>query len=287
LCKPVNAPQLKLLLDDLTVEPTDDPETIMAKIEEIAHRADSTVRPQKVNILMCRKFCDLIKPQVGMLFYVERHLQDETDPREAVQHAKDYVRERGHETQAMNDHIDRRLEKMGVKTNLDKSVSESAPNLVAKMEETVDVSARFLSKGTKLTDEELVYRFNDIENAIRDLTAGKNPRDRFKRRSRDGERSANKGRGRTRFDDGYSKSESRHRERGDRRDDRRKSEFKPREEEKTAKKDAKRDDRRRGKRRYVHDNDVIVSVHRGDELSEAESDSRSETSEHDQQDSQE
>ena len=292
LCRPVNGPQLRLLLDQIEVKPTEDPEEIMAKIEEVAHRADSTVSEEALAVWSRMKFCDLIKPQVSMYFYVERNLGTSNDPYRALQLAKEYVREKGHETKAMQDFLQQQLTDMGVKTNLNKSISESAPDLTAKPAESAsaEVYARFLAKDTELSSRDMIYRLNDIERRLQERE-DKGPKESY-RRNRDGDRRDNR-RDRRDYDSYKSRSASRYSDRGrDRQDSRRGSaqQYDPSRKKRWDKKPSKRDDKAEGakgedksekpKRRF-HD-DFVIRVFHKDELSDR-SDTEADTSEDGQQ----
>jgi hypothetical protein len=239
------------------------------------------------------RFLDLIKPQVGMFFYVDRQRAGSNDPNAVVQLAKQYVREHGHETKAMEDFLDAKLRDLGVATNLNKSVSESAPDLSAGAADVkpIEVSARFLAKDTQLSMQDCVYRFNDIEQQLRDLAAGKDPRERF-RKSRDDDRKSSRGRSnRNTFS---SRSENRYdRGREDKRDKRKHSDFtlertsRRRDEKKSKSKPEPQEEDKSAKRKSRFEDEYVIRVHRREDLSETGSEADTSASTNAESDSQE
>jgi hypothetical protein len=191
LCKQYNVPLLKIALAELTTDSTEEPETIMRKIDSVCRRADKSIPRSRLKQLKYNSFMDLLlKHQKAMYFYIEMKLQDlpqvineagefedqlSPDPDEAVRLGKQYMKEKGYETRFMQEYVQDQFKVRGLADNTADTTGKIFPSMTVdqtKMTQASDdtnISARFLSKDQRATNEEIVVRLNEYERFMRKI----------------------------------------------------------------------------------------------------------------------
>ena len=231
LCDHWTTAQLEQALYTLTVESSDDPETIMRKVEDILEKADIDRVPQwQLELLQCEHFMRLIHVHVPMHTYVRRRLGANINPKTALAVAKEYLRDKGDENVYITDLIKKQLqvqpqnltsatpqpwtpfsyvpqpgvpEKKGLNVGLagipPKAVAAHYQPVIQQDNEPVaDYMRRFLAANEEVSKEELIRRLNDCERLKRDLHQAGIP-DKFKKSGQsDYDNSVDRGRGRGR-----------------------------------------------------------------------------------------
>ena len=116
LCKKKNIPQLVMELHSVRTDSSDNPESIMQKIEAVLNQADTDVNRIRIQRIKFDKFIDMIRENEPMLFYVEGKMQTdiEPDPYKALELAKEYVREKSHQIQYTSRIISDQLRAAGI-----------------------------------------------------------------------------------------------------------------------------------------------------------------------------
>ena len=231
LCEHWTTPQLEQALYCLAVEPSDDPETIMRKVEDILEKADiDRVPVWQLEQLQCEHFMRLIHVHVPMHTYVRRRLGASRDPNRALSMAKEYLRDKGDENVYITDLIKKQLQlqpqnpitatpqpwtpfsyvpqpgvppKKGISMGL-AGIPQPAvaahyqPVIQEEGEPTADYMRRFLAANDEVSKDELIRRLNDCERLKRDLHQAGVP-DKFKKnRQSDYDNPSDRGRGRGR-----------------------------------------------------------------------------------------
>ena len=186
-----NIPQLTVELAEIKTELSDDPDSIMDKIETVLLKAGPDVSRIRLNRLKLDKFMELIRDNQPLYFYVETKLEKtrvvtfqgksiETDPEpyRALELANEYIQTQGHQVEYMQKIVKQTLEKAGMKIPDKDSIpmfgaEKAEVKQMTEELEDAEVRARFLRKGTQVTNDELIYRLNEGERFRRDLKEGK------------------------------------------------------------------------------------------------------------------
>ena len=112
----------------LESDPTETPEQTMCRIEDVIGRAKSSnANRRQLNAIQREAFLRLIYDQQPMYFYVNERSLNMEAPYEALEHAKEYVRTKGHEAQFIQTVVNNTLKECGLKEENSNEKSESKP----------------------------------------------------------------------------------------------------------------------------------------------------------------
>ena len=207
MCPDWSLPQVEQALYALVLDPQEDPEAVMRKIEELIMKADpSLVTRSQISALQCENFLRCISVHRPMHTYVRTKVGTTKDPKMALSLAKEYKREKGDDNAYMvdlcrwfsaNQQVPTQMPTQPPTLLMPQTNLPGVPNLTSgtfstglagttptqqpaaanqiefilqmENESDSDFYARFLSKNEKVPMQEIIKRFNDLERFKRNV----------------------------------------------------------------------------------------------------------------------
>ena len=183
----------------IKIEVNDDPDAVMNKIEQVLIKRDPAVHISRLRNTQFNHFVRLIHIHEPMHTYVLNEMGTSTDPDEALEQARKYLRTKGNDVTYFRHLVHQSLKDAGVTTrevdtsifplvekepsasttNVPTASASAKPTVATKTENsamqmssanvTQEFVEQFVKKTDKLTQEQMNRRFNDLERLMRDL----------------------------------------------------------------------------------------------------------------------